>query len=236
MNVHSSPVCYNYNLDTTWIPIRTADCFVVYSNHGILYSNYGALIHADTWMNLTNPMLNERTQNGSIYTNVKKWEANLYCLELAYMSGETTHTKKDKKMFDQKMSVRKLPVRRKGKVVVRKGPGDCLWCWQSSFSCPRWWMCGCSLYCIHVFVKLYIWIYVLFCMCTHTLLLFKNKGRRIKLSSLNGSFHWWIAVAGTWPTEITEWPGKEDMGNTSGLSIWEPRTTRVQDFWRECLE
>lgn len=105
------------------------------------------------------------------------------------------------------MSVQKLPVRRKGKVVVRKGPGDCLWCWQSSFSCPKWWMCGCSLYCIHVFGKLYIWIYVLFCMCTHTLLLFKNKGRRIKLSSLNGSFHWWIAVAGTWPTEITEWPG-----------------------------
>lgn len=50
---------------------RTADSFVVYSNNGILYSNNGALIHAGTWMNLTNLMLNERSQNGSIYTNIK---------------------------------------------------------------------------------------------------------------------------------------------------------------------
>lgn len=46
--------------------------FVVYSYNWMLFSNDCALTHAGMWMNLTDPMLDERTQwNAYIYINFK---------------------------------------------------------------------------------------------------------------------------------------------------------------------
>lgn len=161
------------------------------------------------WIPQTRCLMKEYRQNNSTHINLKYGKQNLL-FRVAYISAKTID--KVKEIWSQEPAWWSPPGT-KSKAVIRKKPMESsvrlavflFLSWLVDMWVSFWFF----FFFFFSFVKHMYVASVLFCMCTHTALLFKNcMGLgEMMISLLDGGFPLLIDVEDTWPTKAGKWPG-----------------------------